>query len=197
MVECCNVKPYCVVSLSEQIVEMSDTLAKFCGQLEQRLQVVEGEQNTAESNDKACQDRVAFLSLLYNHIAVFQKRMCSQLSFEFEGGSEELALVLAQERTAAKKSRSATPGPVTQDLVATLCRHSFTWSEWESIQVVADARSTYFHTGYLMGPADAITAIESGSLPVPSVFQTSLAPVMKMLQYVEAAVKPRKKHITL
>lgn len=178
---------------SDQIVEKFDSLSGICGQLEQRLQVVEGERDTAQSNEKALQDRVAFLSLLRNHIPVFQKRMCSELSFEFQGGWEELALVLAQERTAARQSRSATLGPVTQDLDTTLCRLSFTWVDWVNIEMVSDASNTEFQTGYLMAPGDAIFAIESGSLPVPSAFQTSLASIIKMLQYVEAAIKPRKK----
>ncbi len=116
----------------------------------------------------------------------FAPKLCSQLSYEISSW-QELAIILAEEASAAKESGSTDPGPVTQDLTSNLAGHHFTWNDWENICVVDH------HTGHLTGPDATIKAIESGSLTVPSAFQTTLGPVKNMLQYVLASTRPTKK----
>lgn len=146
-----------------------NSLVRVCGELEQRIQVIERQRDTAQNNETDLRDRIAFLSLLRDHIALFRNKMIAHLSFEINSW-QELAVLLAEEASAAKKSGSTQPGPVTQDLIATLARHRFTWNDWEKLRVVADAS----HTGCLMGPDDTIEAIDSGSLKAPSVFLTTV-----------------------
>ena len=168
-------------SLSQQVVQHFDTLVSVCGELERRLQVVEGERDAAQQQTKKLQQELEFLSLLRDHIAVFRKNICSKLSYRFDTW-EELAVELAIERGLKARNLTA-PTPVTQDLDSVLARCGIVWSDWESIPVVADASNHKFHTGFLMGPEDTIKAIDSGSLAIPSAFQTTVTPLKKMLQY--------------
>lgn len=181
-----------VFSHSEQVIVKFNSLVRVCGELEQRMQGMARQRDIAQKNENALRDRIDFLSLLPDHVAVFRTNMCSQLSYEI-GSWQELAIILAEEASAVKDSGSSKPGLVTQDLISTLARHCFTWSDWENICVVADASNKDYYTGHLMGPAATIRAIESGSLTVPSCFQTTVAPTKKMLQYVHTSTRPRKR----
>jgi len=185
-----------VFSHSEQVIIKFNSLVRVCGELEQRIQVIERQRDTAQNGEIALRDRIAFLSLLCDHIALFRTKMISQLSYEI-GSWQELAILLAEEASAAKEGGSTQPGPVTQDLTTVLARHCFTWNDWENLRVVADASNKDYHTGCLMGPGATIKAIESGSLKVPSAFLTTVAPVKKMLQYVHASTRPRKKGVAV
>lgn len=115
------------------------------------------------------------------NVAVFCKNICSKLSYQIDT-SAELAVELAAERDLKAKDLAALM-PFTQDLKSVLARHGFVWSDWESICVVADASNLKPHMGLLMGPQDTIKAIDSGSLAIPSAFQTTVTPLKKMLQY--------------
>lgn len=173
-----------------------NSLVRVCGELEQRIQVTERQRDTAQNKETDLRDRIAFLSLLRDHIALFCHKVVLRLSFEMNSW-QELAVLLAEEASAGKKSGSNQPGLVTQDLIATLARHRFTWNDWENLRVVADASNKDYRTGCLMGPHDTIEAIDSGSLKVPSVFLTTVAPVKKMLQFVHASTRPRKKGVAV
>ena len=143
---------------SEKVVEAFNS---FCCRLDQRLQVVEREHDNAKRTEQALQDQVAFLSLLHAHVSIFCRKICLKLAFIFDSW-EELALQLASEQ--ALKARSpAAHIPVTQDLVATLEQIGFTWSDWQSIDVLAHASNRYFH-GFPKGCEDTIKAIDSGSI---------------------------------
>lgn len=59
--------------------------------------------------------------------------------------------------------------------------------------MVADASNQNHNTGCLMGPGATMEAIESGNLKAPAAFSTTMASVKKMLQYVQASRRLRKK----
>ena len=122
--------------------------------------------------------------------------MISQLSYEI-GSWQELAILLAEEASAAEETGSTQPGPVTQDLITTLAQHCFMWKDWENLRVMADANNKDYHTDCVMGPGATIKAIESGSFKVPSASLTTLALVKQMLQYVHASTRPRKKDVAV
>ena len=170
--------------------------SRVCGELEQRIQVIERQRGIAQNSEVDLGDRIAFLSMTSDYIALFRTKMIPNLSYEINSWPE-LAVLLAEEASAAKKNGSTQPGPATQDLIATLAQHCFTWNDWENLHVVADVSNKDYHTGCLMGPDDTIRAIDSGSLKVPSDFLTTVAPVKKMLQYVHASTRPKKKGVTV
>lgn len=178
-------------SLLQQVVENFDILVRVCGEFEQRLQVVEGGRDAAQQKTKDLQKELEFLSLLRDHIAVFRKTICSKLSYQIDTW-EELAVELATERDLKAKDLAALT-PVTQDLKSVLARNGFVWTDWQSICVVADASNRKFHTGFLMGREDTIKAIDSGSLAIPSAFQTAVTPLKKMLQYNQSNRHLRRK----
>ena len=180
-----------VFSHSRTLADRFDSLVSVCCQLEQRLQGVEGERDTAKQNEQALRDRVAFLSLLRDHITVFRGKICSKLSFVVDSW-QELAVQLASEQ-ALKARRPAAPVPVTQDLTAILAQNGFVWSNWQSIRVVADASIEDFHTCVSMGYEDTIKAIESGNLPVPPPFQTTVTSLIKMLRFNAANTQLRRR----
>jgi len=96
-----------------------------CCELEQRIQVIERQRDTAQNSEKTLRDRIASLSLLRDHVAVFRAKICSQLSYEISSW-QELAIILAEEASAAKESGSTDPGTVTQNLTSNLAGHHFT-----------------------------------------------------------------------
>lgn len=64
-------------SLSQQVKNF-DTLVRVCRELEQRLQVLEGEQDAAQQTTKEWQKELGFLSLLHEHAeccSLLQKHM--------------------------------------------------------------------------------------------------------------------------
>ena len=183
-------------SHSERVIVTLNSLSRVCGELEQRIQVIQRQRGTAQNREVDLRDRIAFLSMTSNYVALFRTKMIPHLSYEINSWPE-LAVMLAEEASAAKINGSTQPGPVTQDLIAILARHRFTWNDWENLRVVADASNKDYHTGCLMGPDDTIRAIDSGSLKVPSDFLTTVAPVKKMLQYVHASTRPKKKGVTV
>jgi len=114
-----------VFSHSEQLIVKFNSLVRVCCELEQRIQVIERQRDTAQNSEKTLRDRIASLSLLRDHVAVFRAKICSQLSYEISSW-QELAIILAEEASAAKESGSTDPGPVTQDLTSNLAGHHFT-----------------------------------------------------------------------
>lgn len=114
-------------SILEQLNINLDSLARECGKLDQRLQVIERQQDTNQNKEAASKESAAFLSLLQDYVAVFCTKMISQLSYKIDSWPE-LAILLAEEASAAKESGSQ-PGLVTKDLINTLAQHHFTWND--------------------------------------------------------------------
>ena len=172
-----------IFSCSEQIIVKLNSLVKVCGEVEPPLQVIERERGIAQIRETALRDRA--LSVVHDHITVFRTKLTSQLSYDI-GSWQELAILLAEEASAAEESGSTQPGPVTQDLYATLAPHNFTWNDWENLHAVADASNTH----WLVAPDATIEAIKADRLTIPL---ATVASVKKMVQYVHASMRPRKK----
>lgn len=62
-------------SILEQLNINLDSLARECGKLDQRLQVIGRQQDTDQNKEAASKESAAFLSLLQDYVAVFCTKM--------------------------------------------------------------------------------------------------------------------------
>ena len=79
--------------------QVMNKFSSFVSDLEQRIQVIERQQDTVQNSDNAPRDRIAFQTLLCDHIAVFCPEMCAQMYY---GSCHEFVIMLAEEAPDAK-----------------------------------------------------------------------------------------------
>ena len=81
--------------------------SSFVSDLEQRIQVIEKQQDTVQNSDNALRDRIAFQTLLCDHIAVFCADMCAHMYYDI-GSWHKLAIMLAEEASDAEQEYEET-----------------------------------------------------------------------------------------